>query len=259
MQDTAPGSKPKPPANKAAAPLARTRDPLVQWLTIGILIVLILWLAAVVSAFVFGMFNISGAPRTQVERDLAYYSAIIQSGKGTSQTFASYADALVRAGQLSKASDVLTQGLNTAKTDRSYLYAEQAQLYLTEKQYQSAVSVADTAMAEAQKEHKAAIASAAARNITAAALNVLPDSYGTAALAKAGALVALKDYAGAVKAFDVDLTFDPTSSDVLVARGLAKAHLGNNAGAAADFRAALKFIPDYQPALDGLKQIGASR
>ena len=45
----------------------------------------------------------------------------------------------------------------------------------------------------------------------------------------------------------------------LVTRASAKVQLGDKKGAAADYRAALKYIPDYQPALDGLKQIGAAR
>jgi tetratricopeptide (TPR) repeat protein len=87
----------------------------------------------------------------------------------------------------------------------------------------------------------------------------MPDSYTQAALVKAQALVAIKNYPDAVKAFDAYLKVSPTDSDLLVQRGLLKAQLGDKKGAAADFRAALTYIPDYQPALDGLKQIGATR
>ena len=59
--------------------------------------------------------------------------------------------------------------------------------------------------------------------------------------------------------FDVYLKEQPTAADVLVKRGTTKVEVGDEKGAEADFRAALKFIPDYQPALDGLEQIGASK
>lgn len=259
MQESVSQNEPAPTANSAPHTTGPEYDPLVRWLTIGIFIVIILWLAGVVSAFIFGMFNISGAPRTEIEHELAYYSALTQSGKANSQTFALYVDSLMRAGQLSKADDAIAQALKTAKTGRSYLYAEQAQLYLAEKKYQAASSTADTAMAEAEKELKAYIANNIANNRKADAGAVMPDSYSTAALAKARALLALNDYAGAIKAFDAELKVTPSDSDVHVARGQAKLHLGDKAGAAADFREALKYIPDYQPALDGLKQIGASK
>ena len=42
-------------------------------------------------------------------------------------------------------------------------------------------------------------------------------------------------------------------------RATAKMQVGDKKGAEADYRAALKYIPDYQPALDGLKQIGAAQ
>ena len=42
-------------------------------------------------------------------------------------------------------------------------------------------------------------------------------------------------------------------------RAQAKAKVGDKQGAANDYRAALKYIPDFQPALDGLKQIGVAQ
>ena len=87
----------------------------------------------------------------------------------------------------------------------------------------------------------------------------MPASYQTAALAKAAALITTKDYAGAIKVYDIYLADQPVDSDVLVQRATAKIQVGDKKGAEADFRAALKYIPDYQPALDGLKQIGATQ
>ena len=86
-----------------------------------------------------------------------------------------------------------------------------------------------------------------------------PESYATATLAKATALSQTNDFAGAVAAYGLYLKAHPTDSDILVMRAGAKIRLGDKTGAAADYRAALKYIPDYQPALDGLKQIGAPR
>lgn len=268
----APGASPEPhaSADRAAAgsasgrpPLAypgvRGQDPVIQWLMMAILAVIILCLAAVLSAIVFGLFNQNGAPRTEVEHELAFYSSKVQGGKADNETFALYVDALATAGQLSKANEALSQALRTAKDDKSYLYAEQARLLLDQKAYQQAVTAADKAMAEAQRELAAFKAANVAANRKANAGAVLADSYSTAALAKANALISVNDHAGAIKAFDSYLVVHADASDVLVARGQEKVRAGDKTGAAADFREALKYIPDFQPALDGLKQIGASK
>jgi len=237
----------------------RSRDPVTRWLIVTIFMLIALGLAAVLSALAFGMFNISGAPRTQVERDLAYYDAQIQSGKVNNQTVALYVDTLVRAGQLSKAQATLDQALKTAKSDRSYLFAEQAELSLASKKYEAALKSADKAMAEAKKELEAFKKRNLENKRKENAGAVMPDSYTAAALAKATALVALKDHARAIKVYDAYLKIAPTDSDILVLRAESRVVTGDKKGAEGDYRAALKFIPDYQPALDGLNEIGASQ
>ena len=136
-------------------------------------------LAGIVSALVFGLFNTTGAPRTEVERQLDYYTSQVKSGKANSQTYALYVDTLVRAGQLSKAKQALDQALATAKTDKSYLLAERAQLQFIDKQYQATAISADQAMAEAEKELKAFMANNVANNRRPEAGATMPGSYAT--------------------------------------------------------------------------------
>ncbi len=237
----------------------RTPDPVIRWVTLAIFGVIIIWLVGVISALMLGVFAQPTAPRTAAERDLMALGGTVQSGKATPQEYAYYVNVLIRAGQLSKAQQALDQALRTTKTDKSYLYAQQAQLDLTQQDYKGTVATADKAIAEAKNELKAFMDANVAANRKRTAGVVVPTSYTDAALAKAQALVASKDYAGAIKAFDLYLAEQPTDSDVLVARGTAKIQVGDKKGAEADFRAALKYIPDYQPALDGLKQIGVAR
>jgi len=237
----------------------RSQDPVVRWLTLGIFGVIIFWLVAMLSAAMFGLLTPAKAPRTAAERDLNSLTAQVQTGKASIRTYAQYVDTLIQAGQLVKAQSALDQSLQTAKTDRSYLLAEQAQLYLANKDYQGAVTAADKAIVEAQKELKAYKDANVANNRLPDAGAQMPTSYATAALAKADSLMQTKDYAAAVKAFDAYLTQEPTDADILVLRAQAKANAGDKTGAAADYRSALTYIPDYQPALDGLKQIGAAK
>lgn len=232
-------------------------DPVIRWVTFAIFAVIIIWLAAVVSALMFGVLRPTGAPRTSTERDLDYYSSLTQTGKATMQQYGQYIETLIRAGQLSRAQDELNRAVSQAKKDKSYLYAEQASLDYAHKNYQNAAEAADKAMTEAQKELKAFEDANVAANRRKEAGAVMPQSFSDAALIKANSLVASKDSKDAVKAFDAYLKLNSTDSDVLVARGSAKADSGDKAGAEADFRMALKFIPDYQPALNGLKKIGA--
>ena len=237
----------------------RTSDPVAKWLTLVIFVIAILWLAGVLSAIMFGMINPSGPPQTATERDLNYYTGLTQSGTAGSEVYARYVDTLIRANQLSRAQQALDKAFRTAKKDRSYLYAEQARLSLAKKDYPTTLTAADKAIAEATQELKAFMEANVAANRVASAGARLPESYSTASLAKAEALVNQEDYAKAIKAYDVYLKANPTDSDILVERASLKVRVGDKKGAEADYRAALKFIPDYQPALDGLKKIGAAK
>jgi tetratricopeptide (TPR) repeat protein len=207
MEDFMQESGPTSPAAKEpnAARPGRTPDPVVRWLVLGIAAVIILWLVGILSAMMFGLLSPAASPRTSAERDLRVLTATVQSGKATTQTYAQYVSTLIRAGQLSKAQQALDQALATAKTDRSFLYAQQADLALARKDYQGTVTAADKAMAEAEKELKAFMDNNVKNNRAPSAGAVVPASFADAALAKAQALYASKDYKGAIKAFDVYL------------------------------------------------------
>jgi tetratricopeptide (TPR) repeat protein len=237
----------------------RARDPLARWLVIAILGIVILWLLAIVSAIFIGLVGPPKAPRTAVERDLDIQSAQVQSGKADAKTWAQYIQTLIQANQLGKASTTINAALASVKTDKSYILAEQARYYYWSKNYPTAVKAADAAEAEALKEFNAHIAALKAQKITNANSVEEPLSWSTASLIKAQSLAAQKDYKGAIKEYDLYLSVNPTVADVFAARAAMKALAGDKSGAAQDYRTALKFIPDYQPAIAGLKQIGASR
>jgi tetratricopeptide (TPR) repeat protein len=237
----------------------RPTDPVVGWLTLGIGLVIILWLVGVLSALLFGVWSPGQAPRTSAERDLRALTLVAKSGKANSRTYAQYVGVLIGAGQLRRAEQALDGALKAAKADKSYLYSQQAQLFLARKDYAGAATAADKAMAEAKAELQAYKDENLKNNRKANAGASMPASYAEAALAKAQALVASEDWAGAIKAFDLYIAEQPIDSDIIVRRALAKIEAGDKAGAEADFRAALKYIPDYQPALDGLKRIGAAQ
>lgn len=230
-------------------------DPVTHWLLLALGAVVILWLAGVLSALAFGMLTPSKSPRTVTERNIALLQEQVQTGKAETIAWARYIDALTTAGQYSKARDVVNTALAQAKSDRSYILAEQARLEFMTKDYSAAVSSADKAIAAADAEYQAKIASNQAKQIAAGA--VMPDSWGLGVLTKSQAQAASGDKAAAIKTLDVYLAENATDSDVLVRRADLKAATGDTAGAQKDYRQALKYIPDYKPALDGLAKIGA--
>jgi tetratricopeptide (TPR) repeat protein len=224
-------------------------------LTLAAVVVVAIWIAGLVSAILFGVVTQPKAPRTVVERDLVVYRETVQSGTADTKTWAHYIDVLITAGQLSEANTVINSTLSEAKADRSFVLAERARLRLVERDFAQAVVSADEAIAAAEKEHDAEISAnesgAAARDVP------LPESWGLAILTKASALTEAGDHAAAVKAYDSYLADNPTDSEVLVRRGDQKAAAGDTSGATSDYQNALEYVPDFVPALDGLKKIGA--
>jgi tetratricopeptide (TPR) repeat protein len=234
-------------------------DPVVRTLILAIFGVLILFLVAIVSAMLFGFLRPPLAPRTLLERELTTYGEDVAKGTADAKTWANYVAALIDAGQLSKAKTTLAAALASAKTDTSYILVQQARLQFSSGDYAACVKSCDAALAAAESEQKARLDALKAKGIRQPAANELPASWLEAAHLKGDTLALMNDVPAALKAYDRYLEVSPRDSDMLVARGLLRAKSGDKAGAEKDFREALKYIPGYQPALDGLKQIGAPK
>ena len=232
-------------------------DPVLRAMLVAIIGVIILFLVAIISAMVFGYIGTPKAPRTAVERELNVLSAKVETGKADVKTWANYVKALTAAGQYSKAQAALDKSLKAAKSDKSFLLVEQARLDLATERYSESAKSADKAIAEAERELQKRLEEVAKKNVKADLEKERPLSWGEAALIKAEALGRTEDIDAAIKAYDAYLVLMPTASDMFVERGQLKAKNGDKAGAEKDFREALRFVPDSQPALDGLKQIGA--
>lgn len=233
-------------------------DPVVRWLLIALLGVIAFFLVAGISALAFGLFGPPRAPRTLLERDLGTYGALVKEGKADARTTASYAGALIDSGQLSEARNVLAEALATAGSDTSYLLLQQARLEFAAKDYAKSAETAGTARETADAELKARLAELAGKGIKPKIETERPRSWLLAAHLEGDAFAEAGDDAEAIAAYDRYLTVSPVDSDILVARGLLKASSGDKAGAESDFRQALKFIPDYEPALEALEGIGVS-
>ena len=219
-----------------------------------ILALVVLWLSGIASALIFGLIS-APAPRTSIERSLRVYGAAVDEGSVDPAVWSDYAGSLIEAKQYTQAERVIADALELVKSDRSRVLLQSINLAVAREDYALAVKAADTTLAECAEELKATVERYAEIGVTTMAEQ--PYAYGPALLLKAEALTKLGRNDDAVSAYDAFLKDIPRASDVLVLRGDLKAETGDENGAEADYREALKYISDYDLALDGLKRIGA--
>lgn len=222
-------------------------------LLIVVLGMIILWLSGIAFALVFGMLT-SKAPRTSVERSLRVYEAAVSKGSTDPAIWSDYIGALIEAQQYTKAERAIGDALERTEEQHSRILVQSAKLALARKDYPAAVKAGDLTLVECAAEVKATEERYKKSGITAAVER--PSAYGPALVIKADALTQLGKKREAVAAYDVFLEQIPRASDVLVLRGNLKAALNDKEGAEADYQQALKYIPDYETALEGLTKIG---
>lgn len=231
-------------------------DPVVRimaWIAAGLMV---LYLVGILSALLTGVLQ-SPAPRTASERTLDAAQSAVKAGDHSGKALADYANALIEVQQFGAAQDVIDTAPKSALgTPTGDLELARARLYLAEGNYAAAQTQADKAMKVIKVPYDAKIATAGLNTAKTLGLN---ENYYSALLIKGAAAMAAGDPHGAIKSFDAYLDHDGFASDVLVQRAKAKTAIKDIAGAKADFQAALKYTPDYQSALDGLKTIGAGQ
>lgn len=236
------------------SPRSYREDPVVRALGVGAVVILILWLGAVVSMLAYGMLN-QDAPRTREERDLYYLSEVVQEAPRSAQAWSDYVNALVDAGQYAAAERAIEDGLEVA-SEKSLILAAQANLTRVRGNADLALEQADAAIDAANHEREEDLQGLGVTNKDLIRLE--PKGLIPALLLKAGVYVERQDWAAAAEAYTEIIELEPAAADVLVARGDAYMRLGDVDLAEADFREALRYVPDYQEALDGLSAIGAS-
>lgn len=233
-------------------------DPMVRRLALIGAGMLILWLAGVLSALVFGLLTPSDVPRTSAERSLMVYeSALEETTSVDPLLWADYARALTEAKQYSRSQSVINNAMKAVKSKKSAVMLEQARLYVARKDWSKAAEWTKKTEAEIQAEIDREQKALDAQGITTSPQT--PRAKKEVYLLKADVSTGQKDEKAAIAAYDEHLELYPTSADVYAMRGDLRAGAGDKAGAEADYRECLKYIPDFQPAIDGLEKIGAAR
>ncbi len=259
MSNAAPSYQPfdePPEADPVPAKAPLLADPVVRVMVFVSLGALILFLATVLGVVATGSLEES-APRSAAERQI-----LLAQAEGTvGEASAPYINALVAAGNLTAARVALGQARASvaASAPVSDLDLAEARLASADKKYEDAIAFADKAMQGYQAEADALTAKSAESSSSEKQTFGPSRDYYNAALVKAYALVELRRFDEAVKAFDIYIDKTPTASDVLIDRGNAKIELKDNAGAEKDFRAALRFVPYDSEAKEGLKRIGVAQ
>lgn len=229
-------------------------DPIVRVMGFGAIFLIILYLALVAGALVLGVVG-SSAPRTAAERQVDQTEAAVQHGDHSGKALADYANALTGVQKYGQAQDVIDSAPSSAKGQPAGdLELAQATLDFMKKDYQQAITSADTAMKVINTAYQADLKKPDLNQSKSYGINA---NYWSALLVKAMSQQASGDNKGALKSFNEYLGTNAMDSAVFVYRGQVKEQLKDANGAKADFKTALKFDPNYQPALDELKKIGA--
>jgi len=232
-------------------------DPMVRTMTLVALALVIVFLATVIGVLLSGITARTG-PRTLSEKELAVAGAAVRKGGASSSTYGEYVAALIAEGQYAQAQSVIDQGKAAAPdTSTAEFSVAEVRLHSAQKEYQQSISLADKAQKQIEAVHKATIEGGGLK-AKRAIISGLPDNWYILALLKADAYKGLGDWAKAVKEFDAYIGGNPGAADILIDRGNAKIAAKDTAGAEADFKAALKFVPGDKEALQGLAKIGAA-
>jgi hypothetical protein len=246
-------------AEQPAAPRKRGMfaDPLVRamaMLAIGIVIVMLVGVVGVLQA---GLIDPTG-PRSLSEKELLVTGQAVRQGGATALMWANYVSALIENGRLSEAESAIKDGRasvnDTATADFS---VAEARLYIARKEYKQAIAVANKGQKQITDVYNKGVAAGGQTEMLTKAAGI-SDNWFVLALIKADAYKATSNWTKVIAELDTYIKKYPDASDILVDRGNAKIKIKDTAGAAADFRLALKYIPDDKEALAGLKSIGAS-
>jgi tetratricopeptide (TPR) repeat protein len=237
-------------------------DPVVRrlaWLA-GLLVVA--FLATIVSALFFGVLN-PPAPRTALERELSVARARVESTDttATGQDWYDYSVALIAAKQYSKAERIIKQGTDGGFEDptKQYFALAQTRLDIAQKDYEAALTHSKEGMTGLEKryqeEQERFKATQQASDFYALGLT---GNYDEFRLLRAEAFESLKRYDEAIAELDGYLTNQARAADILVWRGDLKVKAGDKQGAVADYENASMYMPGDTALAKKLEDLGAS-
>jgi len=219
---------------------------------------LILFLVTVVSALLTGVLQQTG-PRTLMERELTVTGQAISAGTTDVSVWGQHISALAATNQFARARAVIADARESVDDSKTAdITLGEVRLLRAQGEYQQALAAADRGIEQINKYHEAEIAAGGTVG-RAAELRGRHENYYTAKLLKAKIYEDMEDWEKALEYYTQFIEGFPGASDILVDRGNIKLRMGDESGAEADFREALRFDPYYSGAHEGLERIGASQ
>ncbi|MDZ4181020.1 MAG: tetratricopeptide repeat protein [Coriobacteriia bacterium] len=228
--------------------------------TVAALIVT-LYLAAIVSMLYYGMLGGSEGPRSAVDRDVMVTGSIVRSEESTptAEQWQDHVTALIADSQFAAAERVIAEVNANPLIDQT----RGAHMLFGTARLQSARGKPEEALdtfAEVMEVTDAAYQKELARPDDGFPNWAVADgrhgNYYLSALAMAGIYEELGRWDEGIEMLNVFLEANPVAAGIIADRGRLKAQAGDIAGAEADYREALQYVPDLKDALEGLREIG---
>ncbi|MDO8949171.1 MAG: hypothetical protein Q8S43_04675 [Actinomycetota bacterium] len=230
-------------------------DSLIWWMKFAIALLVVVALVGIIYLLSVGILNPT-TPRTAIEARLVVLESTVRTNPGSGRAQREYIDTLVASGQVGAAKKQLKLAKESLKgIELSEVLAAEVSMAFSDGDYAGAAKLADAAYKSDLGAREAWVKEMTGKGIKSSVVDM--DSQAVVDILVFGARSrgALKDWDKAIEGLSTALTFSPQGADLFVLRAQAYAEHGEKDKARADFEAALKFIPDFQPALDGLKQL----
>jgi len=232
------------------------QDPVVRWLQIGILLVVITALVGAVYLLLVGVIN-PRAPRTALEAQLVTVREATRLYPDSGKVWGDYVTALMGVGDYTEATRVFEDAQSVLQgEDLLVLQAAGVDLLIAKGEYEEALELAEENIELQAQERERAVRAGMERGI-----QVDPTLYGAEVstdvfLGHARAAAGLGEWDLVVESLTSALEFSPRAADLFYMRGDAYSRLGDTEAAAADFKEALRFNPDFPAARDALEKVG---
>lgn len=233
---------------------SETGDPITRWLIFAIVSVVVLVLTLGLWIVATGIFN-PPAPRTYHERQLDLLEQVVKKKPKVAKAWADWVRALTAAKQYSSAERVLARGEKAVGKDTPELNLERGRLLMARGKMKDAETQLAKALKITSDVRKKELDRMQALGILPNPRLIKGDVMREITSLQGDLYASEKKWPEAVKAYGLALFEDPQAADLLVKRGAVYIEMDEPKKAKADFDAALKFVPDFAPALTGLERL----
>lgn len=253
------GSRASTQAVRREVVVGSPADPVVKWLGYVIVALIVVGLSGVLYVLLAGgVLDRSAGTFPEAQLNAAKFAVEANSGDG--DAWSDYITVLSDLKRYSEAERQLENGRKVLKgVNLLKIELAAVDMYGAQGENKKSLTLAKKCVEDYKKLELEQIKTEAAKGITVRPVNVAPDIATRTYLTAARAAGRLENWEAVIGYFTNSLKYDPLAADTLTRRGNVYLELGEKEKAIADFRAALKYIPDYAPAKAGLKKAGEGK